>query len=133
MPFIDPSIMLLDPQLTDRFDVLARTQDTAETGLVTTHDVRTPNVLGIVTPAKPNDLIRLDDVEHGNRAIVIITRFKLNSAARRTGRQGSQRQPDYVIWAGDTFIVREVDPWVRYGPGWVRVLAVCIDSIEVLT
>lgn len=133
-PFIDPSILLLDPQFTDRFDVVQRVQVVSNTGHVSTNNTVVPNVLGVVTPANPSELQRYDDKQFGHRTLWIATRFKLNDAARSLGgNPPMQRQPDQLLWNGDTFTVVLIMPWTRYGPGWTRVLVTSVDSVEVTT
>jgi hypothetical protein len=133
-PFIDPSIMLLDPQFTDRFAVVQRVQNTSSLGVITTTNTTIPDVLGIVLPTKPSDLKRYDDRQFGNRSLWIITRYRLNTAAQaRYGNPPQQRQPDWILWNGDTFMVVDVQPFTRYGPGWTENLVTSIDSIEAVT
>lgn len=133
-PFIDPSIMLLDPQFTDRFAVVRRVQSVNNFGEVSTQNTTTHNVLGIVTPARPGDLRRVPETERGHRTLTVFTRNRLNSASQKLNTNPpTQLQPDYLLWNGDTFIVKEVLPWTRYGPGWVRVIATSVDSIEATT
>jgi hypothetical protein len=126
-PFIDPSIMLSDPQFTDRFAVVQRVQLVDNFGQVSTSNTTTHNVLGVVTPAKPGDLRRVPEMQRGTRTIVIFTKALLNSAAQSGS---TQRQPDLLLWSGDTFMVIEVLPWNRFGPGWVRVVATSVDRID---
>lgn len=131
MAFLDPSIMLLDPQLSSTFDVVERVQSVSDLGVVSVASKIRQGIDGVVTPAKPNDLRRYDDNERGNRAIVVFTNYRVNGAVRAPyGNPPVQRQPDHILWEGDKFLVREVMPWTKYGAGWVRVLATSIDSIE---
>lgn len=127
-PFIDTSILLSDPQFTDTISVVNRVQNIGANGRPNPIDTQTDGVLAVVTPARPADLKRLPDDERGHRTIKIFTKFRLNSAAQTL--TGVQRQPDYVLWHNDTFIVKECLPWTSYGPGWVRIIATSIDSIE---
>jgi hypothetical protein len=130
-PFLDPSIMLLDPQFTDRFDVVQRVQSVSNLGEVSTNDTITRNILGVVTPAKPADLKRRDDIQYGQRNIVIFTRALLNTAAVQLNTiPPTQRQPDLLLWSGDTFMIVQVLPWNHFGPGWVRVVATSVDRID---
>ena len=134
MPFIDPSIMLLDPQFTDKFAVVQRVQNINNYGEVSTTNSTTHNVLGVVTPTNPAELKRYDDKQFGSRTLWIATRFRLNDAAQSLKTTPpTQRQPDQILWNGDTFTVVLVMPWTRYGPGWTRVLVTSIDSIEATT
>jgi hypothetical protein len=131
-PFIDPSIMLLDPQFTDSFSVVQRIQQVNNFGEVSTQNTQTNNILGVVTPAKPGDLRRVPEMQRGTRTVVIFTRARLNSAAQGSPG-GVARQPDLLIWRGDNFMVIEVLPWTAYGPGWVRVIATSVDRIDATT
>ena len=126
MPFLDPSILLLDPQFTDTYTLITRAQSVNTYGEVVLTPTTYTNILGVVTPTKPADLLRLPETERGNRAITIYTQRRLNGAA--TGRQ-----PDIVQWRGDSFIVKMELPWTSFGPGWVKVVCTSIDSIEALT
>lgn len=129
-PFLDPSFMLLDPQFTDRFAVVQRVQVVSNYGEASTANTTINNVLGVVAPAKPAELARLGDNERGARTLTIFTQFLLVGPAR-AGQ--TQRQPDLVLWSGDQFIVKEVLPWSRFGPGWVRAIVTSIDSIEAVS
>lgn len=119
--------MLSDPQFTDHFAVVARVQNVDNFGQISTTNTTTHNVLGVVTPAKPGDLRRVPEMQRGTRTIVIFTKYLLNSAAMSGS---TQRQPDLLLWNGDTFMVIEVLPWNRYGPAWVRVVATSVDRID---
>jgi hypothetical protein len=127
MPLLDPSTILLDPMLADRFDVVQRPEIVTVEGVSTTPtSTRVANIVGVVQPASPDDLQRLDDNDRGQRSLKIYTRFRLNTAA-------VSRKPDLIIWRGDTFIVKSVDPYTGFGAGWTEVLATSIDSVEALT
>jgi hypothetical protein len=125
-PFINPSVLLLDPQFTDNFSVIQRAQTINNYGEVTTTNVTLLNILGVVTPTTPADLRRVPEYQRGDRNLTIYTRQHLNSAA--TGLQ-----PDLIKWRGDTFVIRLLLPWTAYGPGWVKAIAASIDSVEAPT
>jgi hypothetical protein len=122
-PFLDPSIILLDPQFTDTFNLIVRSQTVNGFGEVSTTNTTTLDVLGVVTPTRPADLLRLPETERGHRAITIFSQQRLNSAV-------TSRQPDLIQWRGDTFIVKMCMPWVAFGPGWTKTICTSIDSIE---
>lgn len=127
MPFLDPSNILLDPQLADTFTVTQRPETITAEGLSrVVNPTVIPHVIGVVVPASPDDLERLDDQDRGRRTLKIYTRFRLNTAS-------ASRKPDLITWRGDTFIVVSVDPFTAYGPGWTEVLATSADSIEAAT
>lgn len=132
MPFIDPSEMLLDPEFTDRFAVVQRIQMTDVNGTVSSSDTTIPSVIGIVLPASPSDIKRYPDKKFGQRSLNIVTQFRLNSAARNV-KTGQYRLPDHVLHEGDIFVVVDLKPYTRYGPGWTKVLVTSIDAVEALT
>lgn len=125
-PFLNPAVLLLDPQFTDNFTVTQRVQQTNQFGEAVTSNNDIAGVLGAVTPTTKADLERLPEIERGNRNLTIYTQHRLNSAA-----QGLQ--PDLITWHGDKFIVRRLLPWTAYGPGWTKVIACSIDSVEAQT
>ncbi len=125
-PFINPSVLLLDPQFTDNFTVTQRVQTINTYGEVTTTPTVLRNILGVVTPTKRDDLERLPEAQRGNRNLTIYTRQHLNTAAMGL-------QPDLITWRGDTFVVRMLLPWTAYGPGWVKAVVASIDSVEAPT
>jgi hypothetical protein len=122
-PFLDPSIILLDPQFTDTFNLIQRAQTVNAFGEVSTTNTTITDVLGVVTPTRPADLLRLPETERGARAVTVFSQQRLNTAV--TGRQ-----PDLIQWRGDTFIVKMLLPWVAFGPGWTKAICTSIDSIE---
>ena len=128
MPFLDPSVMLLDPEFTTRFAVVQRAQNVDVNGTVSTADTIKPNILGVVLPTTPAELKRYKDKEFGQRTLKVITQFRLNSAA--VTHAGVQRQPDHILYQGDRFIVVDLKPFTQYGPGWVLALVTSIDSVE---
>ena len=131
MPFIDPSVMLLDPEFTDRFAVVQRIQSVDANGTVSTSDKILHNVIGVVLPTTPTELKRYKDKEFGQRTLKVITRYRLNSAAVAVA--GQQRQPDHILHQGDRFIVVDLKPFTQYGPGWVLALVTSVDSVETTT
>lgn len=122
-PFLDVSDVLLDPEIADSFSVIRRTQVTSVKGRITTADVTTDNVIGVVCMSHPNDLQRLDDNQRMGRHITIITQHRIQGPS-------PNKQPDYVVWNGDTYIVQTVDPYTRYGAGFVQIVAGSVDSVD---
>jgi len=125
-PFLDPSTILLDPMLADTFTVLTRVETVNDYGESVQETTPTAGVVGVVVPASPDDLQRLDDLERGQRAIKIFTRYRLNGPS-------TARQPDLIVWRGDNFVVKTLDPFSNFGAGWTEVLATSIDTLETLT
>ena len=131
MPFIDPSVLLLDPEFTTRFAVVQRTQNVDVNGTVSTTDTTKQDVLGVILPTNPTELKRYKDKEFGQRTLKLITQFHLNSAA--VTRDGKQRLPDRVLYQRDAFLVVDLKPYIQYGPGWVLALITSIDAVEATT
>lgn len=127
MPQLDVSDVLLDPAIADVFDVTRRVQALTAKGRTTTSPSVFKNVRGVVTAAHGNDLERLDDSQRMGRNMSVVTKFALRGPAQVTG---TKFQPDLVIWAGDTYVVKAVDPYERYGRGFVQAIIGSIDIID---
>lgn len=126
-PFLDVSDILLDPDIAGTFDVCRRVQVIGINGRAKARDSWFRNVLGVVCIASPGDLERLDDNQRMGRNISIVTRFRLNGPAVN-GRV--DYQPDYILWMGDHFIVKHLDPYPQYGNGFIQAIAGSVDSID---
>lgn len=126
MAFLDLTDVLLDPELSDTFSVVQRTEVVSQKGVSTTVTNTVPNVVGVIVPATPNDLQRLPETDFGHRALKVRTPFRLNGPTKT-------RKPDVVLWGNDQFIVRSVDPYTRFGAGWTEALVVNMDSLEAVT
>lgn len=131
-PFIDVSMLLVDPMFAGSFSVVQRIQNTNDFGETNISTVQTDGVVGVITPTDSAELRRHPEVEWGERTITIYTQARLNMVAQGSP-SGAQRQPDLVLWRGDRFIVKKLYPWTDYGPGWVKVLATSIDAVEAVT
>jgi hypothetical protein len=118
---MDFSEVVLDPMLAHTFNVNRRVQVVNNFGQVSYNTQTTYNVPGVVTAAGPNDLERLDDNQRMGRNLVIVTAFRLRGPA-------PGYQPDTIVWGGDTFVVKTVDPYPQFGSGFVQVIAGSIDS-----
>ena len=126
MPYLDVSYSILNPMLADKFSVLRRQE------VVDTHGRSTvpfpewfTGTVGVVTAASPNDLKRHPEVDFTQRTLSVITRFRLFGSAATVAQQSFK--PDLVYLGGDFFIVRTVDPYPRFGAGFVQTLVESID------
>lgn len=99
----------------DSFDVVKRTT-TLVKGRTVVSPTTITGVKGVVTNASPNDLERLPDVQRMDHHISIVTEYVLQGAL-------AGRQPDLVVWRGNTYQVNSVDPYPQFGPGFYQVLA----------
>lgn len=125
-PFIDPSLITLDPMLASTFSVVSRVEVVNAYGESTTVNKQANGIIGVITATSPADLQRLDDNERGARNYTVITRYRLNSAA-------NSLQPDLILFQNDTFIVRMLMPYTAFGAGWVKAIVASIDSVEAKT
>lgn len=120
MPLHDVSDAF-DPDFWDTITVIRRQQTTSNKGRGGSIDMPTAGVLAVITPATGSVLDRLPDYDVSKKYIAVVTPFRLQLAA--TGPGGITYKPDLVQWAGDTFIVQQLDDASRYGIGFVE--AVC--------
>lgn len=121
------SRVLTSPMLADHVNVLRRPQSINGYGEVVIGPVETfQRVVAVVTMASPDDLERLDDNQRMGRNISVVTNFAAQGPAPGF-------QPDEITWPisnGDTYVVKAVDPYPQFGPGFVQVIAGSIDSID---
>ena len=120
---IDVSQIALSPEFSEPVTVISRTDTIGANGRTTQTETQTGNVPAIVMPATQNDLLRLDDSQRQNRAMQVITTYRLQGP--RTGQQ-----PDLVYWRGDRYIVAVAEPWMQ-GAGYIKAIVHSIDSVEV--
>ncbi len=122
MAYLDVSEALTDPMLSDLFNVIRR-PETIVKGRSTVNPVTIPNVSGVVAAAHGNDLDRLDDNQRMGRNLTIVTRFRLRGPT-------PGYQPDLIVWKGDQYLVKLVDPYPQYGAGFVQAIVGSVDSID---
>lgn len=117
---IDVGDVLLDVDIAQTFTVLRRASTRTDKGREQVAVRRINNVVGVVCAASPNDLERLPEEQRMGRNLSIVTKFSLRGPAPGF-------QPDEVVWRGDTFLVKTVDPYPGFGP-FVQAIAGSIDS-----
>lgn len=128
---MDMSDALSDPDMLDRFDVVRRPETVdPTTGKSATSTTTFEKVRGVVSTAHGNDLERLDDADRMGRNISIVTQFAL----RGPSKEGSQVfKPDLIIWRGTTYVVKTLDPYPQFGPGFVQAIAGSIGVVDTAT
>lgn len=123
MPMLDVSDVLLDPDLADTFNVKRRTQVVGTTGrtteVVTTHS----NIVGVVTNASPNDIMRLEDYQSSERYLSIVTQFKLQLPS-------AGYNADLVTWRGDDYLVKTCEPYPQYGKGFYQAIVASVSMLD---
>lgn len=120
---IDVSDALMLADLVTGFQVIRQQGDVDPATGRTRTEPRTINGLsGTICAASGNDLDRLDDSQRMGRNISIVTLFPLRGPA-------VGYQPDLVVWNGDRYLVKLVDPYPHAG-GFVQAIAGSVDAMD---
>lgn len=130
MPMLDVSAVLTSPMLMDTFLVNRRTQTVNNFGIASTTIQPFPGLFGVVYPSNENELKRLPDLQVQEKAITVITRFALRGEAETSANPAVSFQPDIVVWGGDNFVVRKIEDWSQYGPGFILAICTSIDLVD---
>lgn len=123
MADLDVSDLLLDPDFTEVFKVLRQREVVGTNGRSTATVSALPGIVGVITMASPNDLLRVPDEQHSDKNISVVTKFRLRGPS-------PGYQPDKIVWQGDTYIVHNVEPYTQFGSGFVQAIAGSIDAID---
>lgn len=116
MPLLDVTDILFDPDLADTFNVLRRTEVVGGNGRSQVTEARSTCIVGVVTMASPDDLKRFPDAQLTGRTIMVCTPFRLRAS-------GDGFQPDQIEYDGNLYTVVAIDPYTRFGAGFVEALA----------
>lgn len=126
-PKLDVSSVLLDPFFADSFDFVRQPEVVNGYGESTVPQPQQfTRQVGVVTMAHPNDLDRLPEADRSARTISIVTKVRLQGPSPGI-------KPDVVTWGGNRYVVKLVEPYVRFGAGFVQVLAGSIDTQQAAT
>lgn len=120
-PTLDMSDVLASPEFNDSIRVIRRRQVTSNTGRVSYVDTTFDDVAAVICSATPNDLERLPEAQRTYRTLSVVSRFKLQATS-------PGYNADIIVWQGDSYVVAALDPYQRYGNGFVQVLAQSMDS-----
>lgn len=119
MPLLDVTEVLLDPDFVD-FSLVCRRQ------IQTTDDdnfpINTPQEIpftGVVTVDRSLEARRMAAGQNINGAILIVTQFRLTQGSKSIN-EGPNLDADLVIYNGGLYRVTFVDPYTRYGAGFVQ-------------
>lgn len=123
MPYLDVSSVLSDPMIADRVKVTRQKEVVGTNGRVSIVPEVFPIVVGVMTSAGPNDLERVPEAQRMGRVMSFVTKFRLRGPS-------PGYQPDTIDWAGDTYLVVTVDPYPRYGAGFVQSIIASTDIID---
>ncbi|MGE6472829.1 head-tail adaptor [Serratia proteamaculans] len=119
MPLLDVTEVLLDPDFVD-FSLVCRRQ------IQTTDDDNFPSntpqeipFSGVVTVDRSLEARRMAAGQNINGAILIVTQFRLTQGSKSIN-DGPNLDADLVIYNGGLYRVTFVDPYTRYGAGFVQ-------------
>ena len=113
MPSLNVTLPLTNPLLSDKFHVVRRTQSIGDNGRLVIAAQTFYNVVGVVTAGGANDLDRGENYEIQSRSINVVTRFPLLGVA-------DDNLPDVVVWRGGLFLLKHIDYYGHFGPGFVQ-------------
>lgn len=124
MALLDVSEALVDPMLLDTFDVVRRAETVnSTTGRSEVTEATTAGVSGVVCSAGPNDLQRLPEQDRMGRHISVVTLHRLRGPT-------PGYKADILVWKGDRFLVKVLDPYPQFGRGFVQVIAGSVDNLD---
>lgn len=123
-PTLDVTEVLLSPEFADEFQVVRRIQGTTTNGepYIARTDIfkYRDGCIGVVTPSSENSLVRADAYEAQSNSVQVITKFRLQGAAK-DGKAvpATQWLPDLIVWRDNHYIVRMTNDYSRFGAGFI--------------
>jgi hypothetical protein len=108
---LDVTFPLNDPDLCCTFNVFRQHETISDQGRSVVTTELFPNVVGVVTSGKTNELSRGDNYDVNSRSLTVISRFPLQGET--TGVK-----PDIIYWRGSPFLVKFCDIYQHFGPGF---------------
>ena len=118
--------VVLDPLISDKFNIIRRTETVSSVnGRSSTTNVTTNNVCGVVDMFSDRELIReqFPEMQYATNVISIVCKKKLQTAV--TGFQ-----PDLVVWRGDNYVVQKCSPYPQFGSGFYQATCSSIDLTD---
>lgn len=128
MPFLDVSDVLLDPDFASRFDIKRRAETVGSNGRPVVTETLIKKQVGVFTVASPNDLDRLSEEDRMGRNFVLVTKARLLGPSQSAA--GVKYKPDLVVWQGNSYIVKTMEPYTQYGAGFVQAIVGSIDMLD---
>jgi len=119
MPRIDVTRVLRSPAFSEAFTVI-RSQVTGEDHGRPVVQQTTMAVKGVVNPTTPHTDFT-GQAMRARRAIRVHTQVRLYDSVKGY-------LPDVIQWEGNNFVVREANPWNKYGNGFYDVYAEISDT-----
>lgn len=129
MPEIDLSEVLLDSVVAGEWFTVIRRPDVVGSNGQTTIGAIQFQAIGQITPIGPNSILREEAFTTDEKAIRVTTSFMLRGPSKDPTMQNFQ--PDIIMWRGNSYIVRTIADFSKYGPfGMITAECSSIDYVE---
>lgn len=126
MPLLDVSEVLLDPDFMDTSLVCHRQIQTLDEDNFPTNTPQDFPFSGVVTVDRSLEAKRMAAGQNINGAILIVTQFRLTQGQAGTDA-AARLDADIVTYSGRDYRVTFVDPYTRYGAGFVQAHCELVD------
>lgn len=126
MPFLDMSDVLMDPDFLDTSLVCHRQIQTVDADNFPTNTPQDISFSGVVTVDRSLEAKRMAAGQNINGAILIVTQFRLTQGQPETN-SAPRLDADIVTYSGRDYRVTFVDPYTRYGAGFVQAHCELLD------
>lgn len=119
MPFLDVTEVLTDPDFCDTSLVCHRQTQTVDEDNFPKNTPQDIPFSGVVTVDRSLEARRMMEAQNINGAILIVTQFRLTQGQPATDST-PRLDADVVTYSGRDYRVTFVDPYTRYGAGFVQ-------------
>lgn len=119
MPFLDVTEVLLDPDFVDTSLVCRRQNQSVDEDNFPVNTSQNIPFSGVVTVDRSLEAKRMAAGQNINGAILIVTQFRLTQGMKSSDG-GPYLDADLVTYDGGVYRVTFVDPYTRYGAGFVQ-------------
>lgn len=126
MPFLDMSDVIMDPDFLDTSLVCHRQIQTLDEDNFPTNTPQDFPFSGVVTVDRSLEAKRMAAGQNINGAILIVTQFRLTQGQPQTDT-APRLDADIVTYSGRDYRVTFVDPYTRYGSGFVQAHCELLD------
>ncbi|HFR3118979.1 TPA: head-tail adaptor [Enterobacter roggenkampii] len=126
MPLLDVSDVLMDPDFLDTSLVCHRQIQTVDADNFPANTPQDIPFSGVVTVDRSLEAKRMAAGQNINGAILIVTQFRLTQGQPETNTT-PRLDADIVTYSGRDYRVTFVDPYTRYGAGFVQAHCELLD------
>lgn len=126
MPLLDVSDVLMDPDFLDTSLICHRQIQTVDADNFPTNTPQDIPFSGVVTVDRSLEAKRMAAGQNINGAILIVTQFRLTQGQPETN-SAPRLDADIVTYSGRDYRVTFVDPYTRYGAGFVQAHCELLD------